>query len=137
LAAFLHARAIRAAAVRHDGHLPRPRIALSSHAFAPTADRLHGELGGVTGDPDADSANATIVQHTIQLIQRLPDPTPVTAVLVEENTMVKKDQPLFQFDRRPFEYQVQHHTASDYERSRASLSGRASVEGQLPFMRID
>ncbi|MCP3465626.1 hypothetical protein [Bradyrhizobium sp. CCGUVB23] len=32
------------------------------------------------------SANATIVQHTIQLIPRLPDPTPVTAVLVEENT---------------------------------------------------
>src|SRR5262245_43604516 len=53
------------------------------------------------------SANATIVQHTIQLIPRLPDPTPVTAVLVEENTMVKKDQPLFQFDRRPYEYQVQ------------------------------
>src|SRR5215813_12782984 len=52
------------------------------------------------------SANATIVQHTIQLIPRLPDPTPVTAVLVEENTMVKKDQPLFQFDRRPYEYQV-------------------------------
>src|SRR5215475_5339441 len=53
------------------------------------------------------SANATIVQHTIQLIPRLPDPTPVTAVLVKENTMVKKDQPLFQFDRRPYEYQVQ------------------------------
>ncbi|WP_198031943.1 HlyD family secretion protein [Bradyrhizobium sp. Ec3.3] len=52
------------------------------------------------------SANATIIQHTIQLIPRLPDPTPVTAVLVEENTMVKKDQPLFQFDRRPYEYQV-------------------------------
>src|SRR5215510_13924935 len=52
------------------------------------------------------SANATIIQPTIQLIPRLPDPTPVTAVLVEENTMVKKDQPLFQFDRRPFEYQV-------------------------------
>jgi len=52
------------------------------------------------------SANATIIQHTIQLIPRLPDPTPVTAVLVEENTMVKKDQPLFLFDRRPYEYQV-------------------------------
>ena len=52
------------------------------------------------------SANATVIQPTIQLIPRLPDPTPVTAVLVEENTMVKKDQPLFQFDRRPYEYQV-------------------------------
>ena len=43
------------------------------------------------------SANATVIQHTIQLIPSLPDPTPVTAVLVKENTMVKKDQPLFQF----------------------------------------
>jgi len=52
------------------------------------------------------SANATIIQYTIQLVPRLPDPTPVTAVLVEENAMVKKDQPIFQFDRRPYEYQV-------------------------------
>src|SRR5215470_12090131 len=52
------------------------------------------------------SANATIIQHTIQLIPRLTDPTPVTAVLVEENAMVRKGQPLFQFDRRPYEYQV-------------------------------
>jgi multidrug resistance efflux pump len=48
-----------------------------------------------------NSTNATVVQHTIQLIPRLPDPTLVTAVLVEENVPVKKDQPLFQFDRRP------------------------------------
>jgi multidrug resistance efflux pump len=53
------------------------------------------------------SANATVIQHTIQLIPSLPDPTPVTAVLVEENTMVKKDQPLFQFDRRLYEYKVE------------------------------
>jgi len=52
------------------------------------------------------SANATIVQHTIQLIPRLPDPALVTGVLVEENTEVKKGQPLFQFDRRPYEYKV-------------------------------
>src|SRR5499433_1775696 len=52
------------------------------------------------------SANATIIQHTIQLIPSLTEPTPVTAVLVEENTMVKKGQPLFRFDRRPYEYQV-------------------------------
>jgi multidrug resistance efflux pump len=54
-----------------------------------------------------NSANATIVQHTIQLIPRLPEPTLVTAVLVEENALVKKDQPLFQFDRRPYEYKVE------------------------------
>jgi multidrug resistance efflux pump len=52
------------------------------------------------------STNATVVQHTIQLIPRLPDPTLVTAVLVEDNVDVKKDQPLFQFDRRPYEYKV-------------------------------
>src|SRR5271166_4631474 len=54
-----------------------------------------------------NSTNATIVQRTIQLIPRLPEPTLVTAVLVEENVPVKKDQPLFQFDRRPYEYKVQ------------------------------
>jgi len=54
-----------------------------------------------------NSANATIVQHTIQLIPRLPEPTLVTAVLVEDNTLVKKGQPLFQFDRRPYEYKVE------------------------------
>jgi len=53
-----------------------------------------------------NSTNATIVQRTIQLIPRLPEPTLVTAVLVEDNVPVKKDQPLFQFDRRPYEYKV-------------------------------
>ena len=53
-----------------------------------------------------DSANATVVQRTIQLVPRLPEPTLVTAVLVEENVPVKKNQPLFQFDRRPYEYKV-------------------------------
>jgi multidrug resistance efflux pump len=54
-----------------------------------------------------NSANATMVQRTIQLIPRLPEPTLVTAVLVEENVLVKKDQPLFQFDRRPYQYKVE------------------------------
>jgi multidrug resistance efflux pump len=54
-----------------------------------------------------NSANATIIQRTIQLIPRLPEPTLVTAVLVEENVPVKKGQPLFQFDRRPYEYKVE------------------------------
>ena len=53
------------------------------------------------------STNATIVQHTIQLVPRLPEPTLVTEVLVEENVHVQKDQPLFQFDRRPYEYKVE------------------------------
>jgi len=52
------------------------------------------------------TTNATVIQHTIQLIPRLPEPTLVTEVLVEPNVPVKKGQPLFQFDRRPYEYKV-------------------------------
>jgi multidrug resistance efflux pump len=53
------------------------------------------------------STDAKIIQHTIQLIPRLPEPTLVTAVLVEPNVPVKKGQPLFQFDRRLYEYKVE------------------------------
>jgi multidrug resistance efflux pump len=52
------------------------------------------------------STNMKVVQHTIQLVPRLPEPTLVTAVLVKPDEPVKKGQPLFQFDRRPYEYQV-------------------------------
>lgn len=52
------------------------------------------------------STDARVIQPTIQLIPRLPDPTLVTAVLVKPDVPVKKGQPLFQFDRRPYEYQV-------------------------------
>jgi multidrug resistance efflux pump len=52
------------------------------------------------------SNNAKVVQHTIQLVPRLTEPTSVTAVLVEPNQHVKKGQPLFQFDRRPYQYKV-------------------------------
>jgi multidrug resistance efflux pump len=52
------------------------------------------------------STDARVVQHTVQLIPRLPDPTLVTAILVQPDVPVKKGQPLFQFDRRPYEYQV-------------------------------
>ena len=52
------------------------------------------------------STNATVVQRTIQVVPRLPEPTLVTDVLVEEGAPVKKGQPLFQFDRRPYEYKV-------------------------------
>jgi multidrug resistance efflux pump len=47
-----------------------------------------------------------VVQHTIQLIPRLPEPTLLTDVLVPQNVRVKRGQPLFQFDRRPYEYKV-------------------------------
>src|SRR5208283_5269196 len=52
------------------------------------------------------SMEAKVIQHTIQLIPRLPEPTLVTAVLVKPNTPVKKGQPLFQFDRRLYQYKV-------------------------------
>jgi len=52
------------------------------------------------------ATDAKVVQHTIQLVPRLSEPTLVTAVLVEPNVPVKKGQPLFQFDRRPYEYKV-------------------------------
>jgi multidrug resistance efflux pump len=58
------------------------------------------------------ATEAKIIQHTIQLIPRLPEPTLVTAVLVEPNVPVKKGQPLFQFDRRPYEYKVNQLEAS-------------------------
>jgi multidrug resistance efflux pump len=52
------------------------------------------------------STNARVVQHTIQITPRLPEPTLVTDVLVEQNELVKKGTPLFQLDRRPYEYKV-------------------------------
>jgi len=52
------------------------------------------------------AAEAKVIQHTIQLIPRLPEPTLVTAVLVEPNVPVKKGQPLFQFDSRQYEFKV-------------------------------
>ena len=52
------------------------------------------------------STDAKMIQHTIQLIPRLSEPTLVTDVLVKPNVHVKKGQPLFQFDRRPYEYKV-------------------------------
>jgi multidrug resistance efflux pump len=52
------------------------------------------------------STDARVVQHTIQLTPRLSEPTLVTGVLVQPNVPIKKGQPLFQFDRRPYEYKV-------------------------------
>jgi hypothetical protein len=47
------------------------------------------------------STEAKIIQHTIQLTPRLPQPTLLTAVLVEPNVPVKKGQPLFQRPSSP------------------------------------
>ena len=77
-----------------------------------------------------NSANATVVQHTIQLIPRLPEPTLVTEVLVEENMPVKKGQPLFQFDRRPYEYKVAQIEAQLAEAKQNVLVLQANVEAR-------
>jgi multidrug resistance efflux pump len=74
------------------------------------------------------SANATLVQHSIQLIPRLPEPTLVTAVLVENDVPVKKGQPLFQFDRRPYLYKVSQLEAQLAEAKQNVLVLRANVE---------
>jgi multidrug resistance efflux pump len=74
------------------------------------------------------SSNLTVVQHTIQLIPRLPEPTLVTAVLVQPDVPVQKGQPLFQFDRRPYEYQVRQLEAQLEAASASAVSAKYKVE---------
>src|SRR5277367_4287531 len=74
------------------------------------------------------STNMKVVQHTIQLIPRLPEPTLVTAVLVKPDVEVKKGQPLFQFDRRPYEYQVSQLEAQLDAASASAVSAKYKVE---------
>ena len=58
------------------------------------------------------STDGHIIHHTIQLVPRLPQPTILTEVLVEANTPIKKDQPLFQFDRTLYQAQVDQQAAN-------------------------
>jgi multidrug resistance efflux pump len=58
------------------------------------------------------STDARVIQPTIQLTPRLPEPTLVTAVLIKQNQPVVKGAPLFQFDRRPYEFKVRQLEAS-------------------------
>lgn len=74
------------------------------------------------------STNLKVVQHTIQLIPRLPEPTLVTAVLAQPDVPVKKGQPLFQFDRRPYEYQVRQLEAQIEAASASAISAKYKVE---------
>jgi len=74
------------------------------------------------------STNMKVVQHTIQLIPRLPEPTLVTAVLVQPDVPVKKGQPLFQFDRRPYEYQVSQLQAQLEASSASAVSAKYKVD---------
>src|SRR5271167_775030 len=74
------------------------------------------------------SSNVKVVQHTIQLVPRLPEPTLVTAVLVKPDVPVKKGQPLFQFDRRPYEYQVRQLEAQLDAASASVVASKYKVE---------
>jgi len=74
------------------------------------------------------STNVIVVQYTIQLIPRLPEPTLVTAVLVKPDVRVRKGQPLFQFDRRPYEYQVRQLEAQLDAASASNQSAKYKIE---------
>src|SRR5271165_3227428 len=55
---------------------------------------IHGVLAALIGLRFVTpfSVEAKVIQHTIQLVPRLSEPTLVTAVLVEPNVLVKKGQ---------------------------------------------
>jgi multidrug resistance efflux pump len=74
------------------------------------------------------SNNAKVVQNTIQLVPRLPEPTLVTAVLVGQNQPVKKGQALFQFDRRPYEYKVKQLEAQLVQAKQNVLILKADID---------
>ncbi len=92
------------------------------------------------------SNNAKVVQHTIQLVPRLNEPTLVTAVLVEPNQPVKKGQPLFEFDRRPYQYKVNQLEAQLAEAKQNVLvleadvkvaeQKQAKAEGELEYAKF-
>lgn len=52
------------------------------------------------------STDLRVVRHTVQLVPRLPEPTLVESILVEQNQPVEKGTPLFVFDRRLYQYQL-------------------------------
>jgi multidrug resistance efflux pump len=74
------------------------------------------------------STEAKMIQHTIQLTPRLSEPTLVTAVLVEQNVHVKKGTPLFQFDRRTYEYKVKQLEAQLAEAKQNVLILKADIQ---------
>ena len=92
---------------------------------------LHIVLGFVIGMRfvTPQSSTAKVVQYTIQLIPRLPEPTLVTAVLAKQNVPVKKGQPLFQFDRRPYEYQVRQLEAQLAAESAKVTTSQYNIKG--------
>ncbi|WP_425398313.1 HlyD family secretion protein [Aeoliella sp.] len=54
------------------------------------------------------SNDMRVIRHNIQLVPRLPEPTLLMEVLVEPDVHIKKGTPIFQFDKRVYEYRVEH-----------------------------
>lgn len=74
------------------------------------------------------SIDLRVVQHTIQLVPRLPEPTLVTEVLVEPNVPIKKGAPLFRFDRSLYEARVQQAAAALAEAKQNVLILKADLD---------
>jgi hypothetical protein len=77
------------------------------------------------------STNARMVQHTIQLVPRLPEPTLVTKVWAKNNMPVKKGDKLFEFDRRPYQYKVDGVKAQLAEAKQNVLELKAKMDAMV------
>jgi len=58
------------------------------------------------------SVDLRVVRPTVQIIPRLPEPTRVEAILVKENTPVRKGDPLFVMEKRLYEYKLRQAQAA-------------------------
>jgi multidrug resistance efflux pump len=74
------------------------------------------------------SRDVRVIRNNVQLVPRLPEPTLLTDVLVEPDTHVKKGTPLFQFDKRIYEYRVEHAQAQLAAATQNVLVLKASVD---------
>jgi len=83
------------------------------------------------------STDATVIQRTIQIVPRLPEPTLVTAVLAEPNVPIRKGQPLFQFDRRPYQDKVNELAAQLEEAKQNVLVLGANYDAALQKVTAD
>lgn len=77
------------------------------------------------------SNDARFIRHTIQIVPRLPEPTLLTEVLVEPNVHVKKGTPLFQFDKRTYEYSVEQAMAKLAAAKQNVLVMKAEFDAQV------
>jgi len=92
------------------------------------------------------SNTAQVVQYTVQLVPRLPEPTLMTEVLVKEGDHVKKGQKLFQLDRTVYEAKVRQLEAELVEAKQnvkvlesdvqLASSRKGALEGTLAFAQL-